>query len=140
MLKAEATAFIQAEIEKGTPESEILEVLMSQDKLGLNKPTEQLAKSWIEQAKEVDAPKVNISENQPKIEAEKPKNNSQSGDNYEEWNMRIVRGENGIIKELIPSHKIKDLYLDDEVAEFLNRTISISGKGYTVKYIKKTEV
>jgi len=140
MLKADAIAFIKAETEKGTPEEEILEVLMSQEKLGINKPTEQLAKAWIEQAKEADAQNSDSAENKPPVNTEKPENSRKSGCNYEEWNMRIVRGEDGSIKELIPSYKIKDVRIDDEVAARMNMSLAISDKGYAVKYIKKTEV
>jgi hypothetical protein len=95
----------------------------------MTKPTEKLAKAWIKEAQSLDG-----ESNQPIDEIKK------SGCNYEKWNMRIVRDSDGSIKEFIPSFKVKDVRIDDEVAERMNRSVAISDRGYAIKYIRKQEV
>ena len=129
MNKKDALAFIKLETEKGTPQGDIVEVLMSQDKLGTAKPSEDIVMTLFKEALE---PVFNPSD----LKCDpKP-----SGCNWEKWNMRIVRDERGNIKELVKTFKMKDVRIDDEVAERMNRATLTSEKGHAVRYFKKQDV
>ena len=120
MNKKDAIAFIKSETEKGTPQGEIVEVLMSQDKLGTVKPSEDVVLALFKEAVDDREPGVAL-----------------LGCNWEKWNMRIVRDANGNVKELVKTFKIKDVRIDDEVAERMNRYMLTSDRGSATQYFKK---
>ena len=129
MNKKEAIFFIKSELEKGTPEGEIIETLMSQDKISNKKPTlEHVALLMIEakrkEGESSDAP--------PAAPKQKP-----SGCNYEKWKVDVRRQENGEIVSIEKNKMLKEVRIDEETAERMNTALMTSDKGYAIYFYPK---
>lgn len=109
MKKQEAIDFIVQEIANGTDRQEIVETLLSQDKIGNATPTMQLVESLF-----------------PTEQTE----NSTYGCNYEEWLVRVAGDPSSKVE------KIRDVSITDSVAAILNTAKAQGIRGYKM-YIKK---
>ncbi|MDH6304619.1 hypothetical protein M2459_001354 [Parabacteroides sp. PF5-5] len=136
MKKQEALDLIKSELEKGTSKEEIKEILMSQEKIGNNTPTEVFVESLFpEEAVSVDDKNESIAEknlDEVETEASPKKADAKSGCNYEKWVVALRK--DGVVKDKIK--KVKDVNIPDHVAESLNKASSRGIKG-TIYYIKK---
>lgn len=143
MNKKDAIAFIKTELEKGTPEGEIIEVLMSQDKISTSNPTIETVNVLMLEAKNsgingnASAPEPN-QEQKPATDTPKPSPKASRMPKketlYEEWKVEIKKGKDAEPEKI---KKMRDMVLDPEVAERLNRSNSVSAKGYAYRYYAK---
>jgi hypothetical protein len=136
MKKEEAMAFIRAELEKEVSDSEIIETLMQQEKIGNNHPALEFVTDLLELAKkeisdmqneavskENTLPKKDVKNDDP------PKRVERKSAIYEKWQVDIKTNEK-IKKE-------KNVSLSEAQAERLNASSMTCEKGYKIKYIKK---
>jgi hypothetical protein len=121
MKKEEAKAFIRGELDKGVSDNEIIATLMQQEKIGNNKPTEELILDLLKLVKDNDTNITNKDDKQSEAQLERPF--------YEEWQVDEKTGEK--IK------KVKDVKISEEIAARLNEARLTSGKGYVIKYFKQ---
>jgi len=138
MNKKEAIAFIKSEFEKGTPEGEIVEVLMSQGKIGTTKPTLDNVSVLMIEVKATDADVSVIPDEEQdsalkKTESRKPL----SGCNYEKWKVDVKTDEKGNVLSIDKNKKLKDVRIDDETTEQMNEAMMFSGKGYAIQFYPK---
>ena len=130
MNKKEAIALIKSELEKGTPEGEIIETLMSQDKISNRKPTEDSMKALLEEAKSTDKMPSGDEPDEPKVASE-----TKSSANWEEWKVEVSLDESGNIASMTKTKKIKDVRIDDEVANRMNAAMMTCGNGRTIDHV-----
>ena len=129
MNKKEAIALIKSELEKGTPEGEIIETLMSQDKISNRKPTEESVNALLEEAKGGESSR----DDEP--DESKAASETKSGANWEEWKVEVTLDERGNIASMTKTKKIKDVRIDDEVAQRMNAAMMTCGNGRTIDHV-----
>jgi len=141
MNKKEAIALIKSELEKGTPEGEIIETLMSQDKISNRKPTEDSMKALLEEAKSTDKMPSGDEPDEPNVASETKSGTSRStasqstSANWEEWKVEVTLDEKGNIASMTKTKKIKDVRIDDEVANRMNAAMMTCGNGRTIDHV-----
>jgi len=148
MKKQVAIDLIKSEIEKGTSEEAIVDMLLQDGRIGNEKVTEEKAWGLVNDVKEADdageaddgralsAPldAKTQAEAKPALPSKKP---AKANGVWEEWSMRIVRDKDGNISSQDKVFKIKDVRINDEVAERLNKVVIVSGDGRTAtRYFK----
>ncbi|MDR1199989.1 MAG: hypothetical protein LBK94_13435 [Prevotellaceae bacterium] len=131
MKEEEAKEFIRSELGKGANESEIIQTLMTQEKIGNNHPTSELVTDLVELVKKEIANANEDANNEKDTDLGKAKEKAGTKKSiiYEKWRVDGKTGEK-IKKEKIAS-------LSEAQAELLNASNMTCEKGYKIKYIKK---
>lgn len=131
MNKKEALSLIKSEFDKETPESEIIEILMSQDKISNRKPTIEYVEQLVNEAK--------LEKSDADIAPDKTKRIKQNaGCNYEKWKVDVTRNDKGEIIKIEQNKKLKDVRIDAEIAERMNEALLTSDKGYAIYLYQKS--
>lgn len=130
MKKEEAKQFVIDELKKGATETEIKTVLLEQDKIGSNNPTEAVVNDIFDLGMKEFEALQNADKETQKPEEVIPQ--ARKGNVYEVWRVKVNK-ETKTEKQV---EKIKEVLLLDEQAVRLNAA-AMQDNNYVIKYFKK---